>query len=100
VLLIPLGEEFFLRGWLMRYVDDPDWDLIPLGLAGKLGILSAVVYGVVAHVGEPLAALAWFSLITWMYLKTKNIWDCVFAHMTTNLLLGLYVIFTGTWALW
>ena len=29
-------------------------------------------------------------MVTWMYLRTKNFWDCVAAHAITNLLLGLY----------
>jgi len=100
VLIVPLIEEFFLRGWLMRYIDDPDWDEIPLGEAGKMAIWGATIYGVVAHMGEPLAAAAWFSMVTWLYLRTKSVWDCVVAHAVTNLLLGLYVIKTGTWELW
>jgi hypothetical protein len=30
-------------------------------------------------------------------LRTRNIWDCVAAHATTNLLLGIYVVATGEW---
>jgi CAAX prenyl protease-like protein len=99
-LLIPIAEEFFLRAWLMRYIDDPDWDLVPMNYMGRLGVMGAVVYGVVAHTGEPLAALAWFGMVTWMYVRTKNVWDCVVAHFVTNLALGIYVLVTHTWSLW
>jgi membrane protease YdiL (CAAX protease family) len=37
----------------------------------------------------------WFSLVTWLMVRTKNIWDCVAAHMITNLLLGLFVVIEG-----
>ena len=100
VLVVPFIEEFFLRGWLMRYIDDPDWDEIPIGDAGQMAIWGATIYGVVAHMGEPLAAAVWFTMVTWLYLRTKSIWDCVVAHAITNLLLGIYVIMTGTWELW
>jgi hypothetical protein len=100
VLVVPIVEEFFLRGWLMRYIDDPAWDEIPLGLATRLSIIGVAIYGAISHPAEPLAAVAWFSMVTWLYLKTKSIWDCVVAHTVTNLLLGLFVIWTGSWDLW
>lgn len=100
VLIVPIVEEFFLRGFLMRYIDDPDWDLIPLGVAAMPGILGSIGYGAFAHAGEGIAALAWFSMMTWMYLRTKSIWDCVVAHAITNLLLGIYIVQTDSWELW
>ena len=32
-------------------------------------------------------------------LRTRNIWDCVAAHAITNLILGIYVVHSGTWRL-
>ena len=63
-------------------------------------IVGVAVYGALSHVNEPLAAIAWFSMVTWLYIRTKSIWNCVIAHAITNLLLGLFVIKTGTWSLW
>ena len=100
VIIVPIIEEFFLRGFLMRYIDDPDWDEIPIGIAGKGALIGILVYAIASHPAEPLAAVAWFGLVTWMYLRTKSIWDCVIAHAVTNLLLGIYVLATKTWELW
>jgi uncharacterized protein len=47
------------------------------------------------HPAELLAAAVWFTLVTWLMLRTKNIWDCVVAHAVTNFLLGVYVVFMG-----
>jgi membrane protease YdiL (CAAX protease family) len=38
-------------------------------------------------------------MVTWLMVKTRNIWDCVVAHAVTNLLLGVYVVATGQWQL-
>ena len=38
-------------------------------------------------------------MITWLMLKTRSIWDCVVAHAATNLILGIYVVLSGTWRL-
>ena len=47
-----------------------------------------------------LPAVVWFAMITCLMVKTRNLWDCVVAHAVTNLLLGIYVMKTGAWALW
>jgi CAAX protease family protein len=52
------------------------------------------------HPGELLAAFVWFSLVTWLMTRTRNIWDCVAAHAVTNLLLGIYVVTQHQWQLW
>ena len=49
---------------------------------------------------EAIAAIAWFSLVTVLMVRTKNVWDCVVAHAVTNLLLGIYVIWFEQWQLW
>ena len=99
VIVIPIAEEFFLRGFLMRYCEDVDWDQIPIGEATWRGWAGILAYACLSHT-ETAAALVWFGMITWMYLKTKNIWDCVVAHSVTNGLLAVFVLATGTWALW
>ena len=100
VVLVPLTEEFFIRGFLMRYVDDPDWDEVPMGIGKIGGWISPAIYGVATHLTEPLSAFVWFSMVTWLYYKTGSVWDCVVAHAVTNLLLGIYVVNYEQWHLW
>jgi CAAX prenyl protease-like protein len=96
VVVVAVIEEFFLRGFLMRYVMDIDWHLIPFAVVNRLALITVLVFPVIYH-PERLAAAFWFSLVTWMMLRTKNIWDCVVAHGVTNLLLGLWVVYSGDW---
>ena len=49
---------------------------------------------------EALAAIAWFSLVTWLVNRTGKFWDAVVAHAVTNLLLGIYVCTYSQWQLW
>lgn len=100
VLVVPIVEEFFIRGFLMRYVESVRWDAVALGHGTRMSVGAVAVYAVLAHPGEALSAIVWFSMVTWLYLRTRNIWDCVVAHLTTNFLLGIYVVLTGTWELW
>lgn len=100
VCVVPLIEEFFLRGFLLRFVSAADWWKIPVGQLTRGAIVAMVVYGVLTHPAELLAAAVWFSLITWLVSRTRNIWDGVAAHATTNLLLGIYVVAMRDWSLW
>jgi uncharacterized protein len=99
VVVVPIMEEFFLRGFVMRFVMERDWWEVPFGKANTLAIILGTVIPMSMHPGELLAALAWFSMITWLMLRTRNIWDCVVAHALTNLILGVYVVASGTWRL-
>jgi uncharacterized protein len=99
VAVVPLIEEFFLRGFVMRFVMERDWWDVPFGKASRLAIVLGTVVPMLSHSGELLAAAVWFSMITWLMLRTRNIWDCVAAHAITNLILGIYVVASGTWRL-
>jgi CAAX prenyl protease-like protein len=100
-LIVPIIEEFFLRGFLMRYIsDDRHWPELSFGDISRGGLIAGTVVPMLMHPAELLAALVWFSLVTWLMLRTKNIWNCVAAHAVTNLLLGIYVVTFQQWQLW
>jgi CAAX prenyl protease-like protein len=100
VLVVPVIEEMFLRGFVMRYTQAERWWEVPWGVADRTALIAGTVIPVLLHPSEALAAVVWFGMIHWLYLRTKNIWDCVAAHAVTNLLLGLYVMKYGEWWLW
>jgi CAAX prenyl protease-like protein len=93
-IVVPVIEEFFLRGFAMRFVMEKDWWKVPFGTVNRVAIVVGTVLPMLSH-PELLAAAVWFSLVTWLMLRTKNIWDCVVAHAVTNLLLGVYVVVMG-----
>jgi hypothetical protein len=100
-LLVPIIEEFFLRGFLMRFATDADWVKVPFGTASTTAIIVGTAFPLLSHpLSEALAVLVWFSLVTWLMLRTRSIWDCIAAHAVTNLMLGIYVVATGHWELW
>ncbi|MCU0958657.1 MAG: CAAX prenyl protease-related protein, partial [Pirellulaceae bacterium] len=100
VLVVPLIEEFFLRGFLMRFVQHAQWWSIPWGRVTWGAAAVATAYGVLAHPAEPIAAALWFSLITALYVRTRQPADCVVAHAVTNAVLGAYVLIWQDWRLW
>ena len=98
-VVIAIAEEFFLRGFLMRFVIQADWWKVPFGTATLAAVLVGTLVPMLTHSAELFAAAAWFSLVTVLMVKTRNIWDCVVAHAVTNLLLGVYVVLYGQWHL-
>jgi CAAX prenyl protease-like protein len=99
-VVAPLAEEAFLRGFVMRFLVAPEWWKVPFGRVNAVALVAGTAIPVLMHPsGEWLAAAVWFSMVTGLMLRTKNFWDCVAAHATTNLLLGLYVVSSGQWQL-
>jgi len=98
-LLVPVFEEFFLRGLLMRFVIQDTWWKIPIGQVNRTAVIVGTAIPMLMHPAELLACLVWFSMVTWLMVRTRSIWDCVVAHAVTNFLLGVYVVTTGNWYL-
>jgi CAAX prenyl protease-like protein len=97
VLVVPFVEEMFLRGFLMRFFVAPDWWQVPIGTVNRAAIIAATVIPVLMHPGEAIAAVVWFSAVTWLLIRTRNIWPCIIAHGVTNTLMGAYVVISGHW---
>jgi CAAX prenyl protease-like protein len=100
VITIPIAEELFLRGFFMRFADSVHWEELPLNQIGATGLLAGTAYGVLSHPSEFVAAALWFSLVTLMMVRTGKFWNCVAAHAITNLVLGIYIMRSGSWQLW
>jgi uncharacterized protein len=98
-LVVPLIEEFFLRGFLMRLCVHESWWNVPFGTVNLLAVVVGTAVPMAMHPAELAAALVWFSMVTGLMVATRNIWDCVVAHATTNLLLGIYVVAWNQWQL-
>ncbi len=98
-LVVPIIEEYFLRGFLMRYIAADKWWKYPIGSVTLNSVLAGTLFPMLMHPGELLAAAIWFSLVTLLYVRTKNLWECIAAHCTTNLLIGIYVVLYGAWQL-
>lgn len=99
VVVVALIEEMFLRGFVMRYATQPDWQDLPIGNTNMTAVAITTVVFAATHPSEILAAVAWFSAVTWLMFRTKNIWDCIVAHAVTNLLMGIYVVEWNQWQL-
>lgn len=100
VIIVPIVEELFWRGWLMRWLIDNDFERVPLGSYSPLAFwvtaaLFASEHGPYWDVG--LVAGILYNL--WI-IRTKSLADCVLSHAVTNGLLSAYVVYSGQWQYW
>lgn len=99
-VFVPIAEELFWRGWLMRWIISQDFKNVPLGAWSArafwiVAVLFAVEHGALWDVG-----LAAGILYNWWMLRTKSLGDVILAHGITNAVLSAYVIFAGRWEYW
>lgn len=99
-LVVPVAEELFWRGWLMRWLLHHDFERVKPGTYSPLAfwvvaILFAIEHGSYWEVG--LAAGIIYNC--WM-IRTGNLADCIVAHAATNTVLSIYVVTGGRWQYW
>ncbi|MEY4764766.1 MAG: hypothetical protein RI907_1439 [Pseudomonadota bacterium] len=98
-VVVPIMEELFWRGFLMRWIDDPDFErVLPQDATPKAVLLSSLAF-MLAHT-QWLAALLAGLLFAWVYRYTRSLWASVLCHAVTNGVLGAWVVFSGNWQFW
>ena len=100
VVIVPLVEELFWRGWLMRWLIKPDFEAVPLGAFRPAAFwisaaLFASEHGPYWEVG--FAAGIIYNL--WI-VRQRRLADCIVAHAVTNAILCAYIIGWGRWEYW
>jgi CAAX prenyl protease-like protein len=97
VIVVPIVEELFLRGFLLRFVIRDSFWTVPFGAVTGATLATCALYAVGSHPAEAVAALVWFFAVTWVCWKTRKPIDAITLHAATNLALGGYVLATGAW---
>jgi uncharacterized protein len=104
VIIVPLVEEIFWRGFLMRYLvagDDKPFTSVQVGTHSWKAFVITTACVVLVHSPEDyLGALVFGSLMYFLCVRTKSLAACVWMHAVANLLLGIYVMKTKQWGFW
>ena len=100
LLLVPVLEELFWRGWLMRWLVDRDFEKIPLGTYVPQAFWIVAVLFASEHGSFWDVGLITGAVFNWWMVKRRNMWDCIIAHAVTNGVLAAYVIVGGHWEYW
>lgn len=98
-LVIAVVEEFFWRGFLMRWIAKRPWASIPFSAVPAFAlIISAIVFGLEHDrwlVGI-FAGLMYGALCR----CTNSLFPALAAHVVTNALIGLYVLAFDAYRFW
>jgi len=100
IVIVPIVEELFWRGWLMRWLAGQDFQKVPLGTYEPrafwiTALLFAAEHGPYWEVGL-LAGVVY----NWLMVRTRSLTACILAHAVTNACLCLFVVATGRWEYW
>jgi CAAX prenyl protease-like protein len=101
VVAVPILEELFWRGWLMRWlIDDRDFLRVPLGTFAPLAFwVTAALFAAEHGSFWDVGLLTGIVYNAWM-VRTRNLWDCILAHAVTNGALAAWVVLAGQWQYW
>lgn len=105
VVVVPLVEELFWRGFLMRYIvaeiRQTEWRRVPFGTHhwASFAITTLAVTFIHNRPDWP-AASVWGVLTYALAVRTKSLGACVVMHAAGNLILGIYVLQTRQWGFW
>lgn len=99
-LLVPILEELFWRGWLPRWIVNPDWQRVEPGRYTTLAFLASAVLFAAEHGPYWEVGLACGLIYNWWYWKTKSLGDIVLVHAVTNGALSAFVFVTGKYEYW
>lgn len=98
--VVPIIEELFWRGWLMRWLIDADFERVSLGSYTPLSFwLTAILFASEHGPHWDVALAAGLVYNGWM-LRTRRLADCILAHAATNAALCAYVIAWGKFEYW
>ena len=100
VITVPILEELFWRGWLMRWLIGRDFEAVPLGTYDRLAFWAVAALFASEHGSFWDVGLATGVIYNWWMLRTKSLWDCILMHAVTNGCLAWYVLHYDRWMYW
>lgn len=97
--VIAIIEEFFWRSWLTRWIDKENFlKQDPGSVSTKAVVIASLMFATIHQrwIAGLLCGLIW----GFYYRKTRDIWAVSYAHVLTNFLLGVYVLWSGKYEFW
>lgn len=97
--VIAIAEEYFFRSFLYRWVRNSNFLSIPLSKYDAPTFWIVVCVFALEHDRWFMGAIAGV-VYGFIALKSRRFCAPIIAHITTNLILGLYVIISGQYGFW
>jgi uncharacterized protein len=100
VIAVPILEELFWRGWLLRWLVSKEFLKVPYGMYVPSAFWSVAILFATEHGPYWEVGLAAGIIYNWWVMRSGNLADCIIAHAVTNACLSAYVLYTGLWRYW
>ena len=100
VAVVPVLEELFWRGWLMRWLISSDFRKVPIGSYNPLAFWVTALLFASEHGSYWEVGLIAGIIYNWWVIRTRNLADCILAHAVTNAILAAYVLAFDQWQYW
>ncbi len=98
-LVVPVMEELFWRSFLMRWIDDIDFERIDPRKVKALSVaIAAVLFGFEHN--QWLAGIVAGLAYSVLYMRQRNLWSAILAHAVTNGVLGVWIVRCAMWTYW
>lgn len=101
IVVVPLVEELFWRGFLMRYLIKEDFRLVRVGAFTPFSFFAvAVAFMLVHSMPDWPAAFISGLIFGWVTVVTRSLFAVVLSHAVANAALGAYILQTKQWGFW
>jgi exosortase E/protease (VPEID-CTERM system) len=100
VITVPIAEELAFRGFLLRRLAGTDFESVSSKAFSWMPFLvSSIAFGIL-HGDRWLAGAIAGMCYAFAMQRRGRLGDAIAAHGFTNLLLAVWVLFTGNWQFW
>jgi CAAX prenyl protease-like protein len=99
-VVVPIAEELFWRGWMMRWLINPNFQNVRLGTYAPLAFSLTALLFASEHGPYWDVGLITGIIYNWWMVRSRNVADCILMHAATNFVLSVYVLETGNWQYW
>ncbi|MBL8880829.1 MAG: CAAX prenyl protease-related protein [Phycisphaerales bacterium] len=98
---VPLVEELFWRGFLLRaFIDWQRFERIPLGAFTIWSFVGTSLLSILQHPANWVVSVFCWFLFNALFCWTRSLTCLIITHAVTNLVLYIYVIESGDWRFW
>lgn len=99
-VLVPIVEELFWRGFLLRWLTRGDFRAVPLGdWVPSAFWITALLFASEHGPWWDVGLLTGIGFNYWLR-RTRSLADCILAHAVANAALAAYVLGRGRWEYW
>lgn len=101
VTIVPIVEELFWRGFILRaFVNWDRFQHVPWGQFSWVAFLGSSLLSTVQHPANWGVSIPCWMLFNVLFYKTRSLSCLMLTHAVTNFALYLYVVRSGDWRFW